>query len=113
MVPGLKPKSANSLLLCLGLMCLAGSPAFARLLPSAGARVSQAEPPRVAGLPSDSELERGDARIGYIRIDERPLFDVEHQDQNTSLSRTANRLHVATREATIVDQLLFKSGDPY
>jgi outer membrane protein assembly factor BamA len=113
MVPGLRAKSAKSLLLSLGLLCIAGAPAFARLLPSAGARVSQTEPPRVAGLPSDSELERSEARIGYIRIDERPLFDVEHHDQNTSLSRTANRLHVATREATIVDQLLFRSGDPY
>jgi hypothetical protein len=113
MVPGLRAKPLKSLLLSLGLLLLASQFAYARLLPSAGARVSQTEPPRVAGLPSDSELERSEARIGYIRIDERPLFDVEHHDQNTSLSRTANRLHVATREATIVDQLLFKSGDPY
>ena len=41
------------------------------------------------------------------------MFDVENHDENTALSRTANRLHIATREATIVDQLLFKSGDPY
>lgn len=106
-------KPAKTLLLSLGLLCLATPLAWARLLPSAGARVSQSQPPRPAGLPSDSELERNDARIGYISIDERPLFDVEHQDENTSLSRAANRLHIATREATIADQLLFKSGDHY
>jgi hypothetical protein len=106
-------KPAKSLLLCLGLLCFSTQFAFARLLPSAGARTPQPEPARVAGLPSDGELERGQARIGDIRIDERPLFDVERHDENTTLSRTANRLHVATREATIADQLLFKSGDRY
>jgi hypothetical protein len=113
MVAAPHAKPAKSLLLCLGLLCFSTQFAFARLLPSAGARTPQPEPARVAGLPSDGELERGQARIGDIRIDERPLFDVERHDENTTLSRTANRLHVATREATIADQLLFKSGDRY
>ena len=113
MVAAQRRKSRNSLLLSLGLLCLASPFASARLLPSAGARVSQTEIPRPAGMPSDSELERSGARIGYVGIDERPLFDVEHHDENTTLSRTANRLHIATREATIADQLLFKSGDHY
>ena len=56
---------------------------------------------------------RSAARVGYIQLNARPLFDVEHHDENTTLSRTANRLHIATREATIMDQLLFRSGDPY
>src|SRR6187549_3334470 len=113
MVVAAHRKSAKTLLLSLGMLCLSTQLAFARLLPSASARTPPPEPPRAAGLLSDSELEQGAARIGYISIDERPLFDVEHHDENTSLTRTANRLHIATREATITDQLLFKSGDPY
>lgn len=113
MVVSPRRKSAKALLLSLGVLGLVTQHSEARLLPSAGARVSETQPPRPPGLPSDSELESSDARIGYISIDERPLFDVEHQDENTTLSRTANRLHIATREATIADQLLFKSGDHY
>ncbi len=113
MVVAAHRKSAKTLLLSLGMLCLSTQLAFARLLPSASARTPPSEPARPAGIPSDTELERSDARIGYISIDERPLFDVEHHDENTSLSRAANRLHIATRQATIADQLLFKSGDHY
>jgi outer membrane protein assembly factor BamA len=114
MVDGLGAKYAKSLALTILLTVAGATPtAWARLLPSASARTTPPEPQRVAGLPSDAELERSGARIGYIRLDERPLFDVENHDENTALSRTANRLHIATREATIMDQLLFKSGDPY
>src|SRR5688572_7270619 len=114
MVDGLRDKYANSLALAILLAAACSiSPAWARLLPSASARTTPPEPQRVAGLPSDAELERSGARIGYIHLDERPLFDVENHDENTALSRTANRLHIATREATIMDQLLFRSGDPY
>jgi outer membrane protein assembly factor BamA len=113
MVVAVRRKYAKTLLLSLGMLCLLAPLAFARLLPSAAARTTPAEPPRAAGVPSDSELEQVEARIGYISIDERPLFDVEHHDENTTLTRTANRLHIATREATISDQLLFRSGDPY
>jgi hypothetical protein len=113
MAVAIHAKSAKTLLLSLGLLCCTSQLALARLLPSADARTPPSEPPRAAGLPTDAELERDDARIGYIGIDERPLFDVGRQDQNSTLSRTANRLHVATREATIADRLLFRSGDPY
>src|SRR5688572_13525338 len=114
MVDGLRAKSAKYLALTILLASACATPvAWARLLPSASARTTPAEPQRVAGLPSDSEMERADARVGYILLNARPLFDVEHEDENTSLSRTANRLHIATREATITDQLLFRSGDPY
>jgi hypothetical protein len=86
--------------------------ATARILPSVDARTPPPEPQHIAGVPSDAELENAAARIGEILMDERQLFDFRN-DENTSLTRVANRLHVATREATIEDQLLFKSGDPY
>ena len=107
-----KSRSLALSLECL-LLCCAAVPAQARLVPSADARTTHEEIKRPEGLPSDEELERSGARIGTIVLDSRPLFDIEHSDENTSLSRLANRLHVPTRAETIEDQLLFKSGDPY
>src|SRR5262245_55377274 len=108
-------RTSRSLALSLGwlLLSCAGSPAHARLLPSAEARTTHEETKRPEGLPSDEELERSGARIGTIVLDSRPLFDIEHADENTSLSRMANKLHVPTRAGTIEDQLLLKSGDLY
>lgn len=85
----------------------------ARVLPSVKARAPKLEAPRATGLPSDAELQQQGARIGEIRFDARQLFDAEAADEDTSLSRLANRLHITTRESTIEDQLLFKSGDLY
>jgi hypothetical protein len=92
---------------------LCASPAAARILPSADARAPLPEPERLPGLPSDAELEKMGARIGAIHLDSRQLFDVDRADENTSLSRAANRLHIPTRETTIEDQLLFKTGDVF
>jgi outer membrane protein assembly factor BamA len=87
--------------------------AEAKVLPSVKARAPKPEAPRAADLPSDAELQNQEARIGEIRFDARDLFDVESKDEDTSVSRVANRLHVTTRQGTIEDQLLFKSGDLY
>jgi outer membrane protein assembly factor BamA len=87
--------------------------AEARLLPSVEARTPPPPPPRPPGLPSDAELESSGARIGEIHLISLQLFDVAHDDENTTVSRLANKLHIQTREATIRDQLLFKSGDHY
>lgn len=85
----------------------------ARVLPSFDARMPPAEQPRPATLPDDSELERAGARIGAIEINALQLFDATRNDQRSALGSLANRLHVETRIATIRDQLLFHSGDPY
>jgi len=106
----------GNVLICISVVLLAGTSsrsAQSRVLPSVDARAPQAEPDRAPGLPSDAELERSGARIGAIHLDKRELFDVGQVDEDTSLSRVANRLHVATRERTIEDQLLFKPGDVY
>jgi len=108
--------STHDLLICAAftlLACAASPRAQARLLPSVDARAPQAEPDRAPGLPSDVDLERAGARIGSIHLNNRQLFDIEHADEDTSLSRVANRLHVSTRDHTIEDQLLFKPGDVY
>jgi outer membrane protein assembly factor BamA len=87
--------------------------AHARVLPSVKSRATSLERPRPEGIPSDAELEAQGARIGEIRFDRRDLFDTGRTDENTSLFRLANRLHIETREATIADQMLFKRGDLY
>ena len=56
----------------------------AKVLPSVKARAPKPEAPRAADLPSDAELQQQGARIGEIRFDERDLFDVEAEDEDTS-----------------------------
>jgi len=87
--------------------------AEARVLPSVKARAPKIEAPRPADLPSDEELVRQGARIGEVRFDARELFDAASADEDTSLARLGNRLHITTRQSTIEDQLLFRSGDLY
>ena len=106
---------ARSLLLTL-VFAVSGalSPAAdARVLPSVDARIPSPDLPRLPGIPADTDLERGGARIGEIRFTARKLFDESRDDANTTLSRLANQLHVPTRESTIGNQLLFKTGDLY
>src|SRR5690349_16559414 len=88
-------------------------PAEGKVLPSVNARMPSLEEPRDSNLPSDEELQQQGARIGEVRFDERELFDAEAHDEDTAMSRLGNRLHVTTRQSTIEDQLLFKSGDLY
>ena len=116
MVRILRPERSIAAVFALGIalagLCAAPA-AEARILPSVKARAPKVQPPRAADLPSDQELERQGARIGEIRFDARDLFDAEAADEDTSLTRLANRLHITTRQSTIEDQLLFKSGDLY
>ena len=115
MVGTRRPDRSTPALVALGiaLVGLCAAQAEAKVLPSVKARVPKPEPTRVANLPSDDELQRQRARIGEIRFDERDLFDPEAADEDTRLARLANRLHVTTRQSTIEDQLLFKSGELY
>lgn len=87
--------------------------AWARILPSVNARTAPESVARAPGIPADDELEAQGARIGEIRFQARALFDANAGDENTTLSRIGNRLHVQTRTATIEDQLLFRPGDVY
>jgi len=116
MVETRRPQRSIASVFALGIalagLC-ASEAAEAKVLPSVKARAPKPEPPRALNLPSDEELERQGARIGEIRFDARDLFDTEAADEDTSMARLGNKLHVTTRQATIEDQLLFKSGDPY
>src|ERR1019366_5109291 len=51
--------------------------------------------------------------IGDIQIQIKEIFDLDDPKENNWLFRTADHLHVRTRESAIRAQLLFRSGDPY
>ncbi len=53
------------------------------------------------------------ARIGLVHVDTRPIFDPNEPADDKWVFRLANRLHFRTREQTVVEQLLFQSGDLY
>jgi hemolysin activation/secretion protein len=64
-------------------------------------------------VPSGEDLERANAVIGRITIEADDIFDTAIKGENSWLYRTANKLHISTREAVIRDQLLFKTGQPF
>ena len=64
-------------------------------------------------IPSPAELEASGAIIGEIRIVVGDVFDTSLEGENAWLYRTANKLHINTRESVVRDQLLFKPGEPY
>jgi hypothetical protein len=66
-----------------------------------------------APIPSSQELEARGAVIGDIRIVIGDVFDTSIEGETAWLYRTANKLHINTRESVVRDQLLFKPGEPY
>lgn len=90
-----------------------GTVGQARVLPSLNARTPPPPSERGETVPADLQLLAQGARIGAIRFNTLDLFAAEARDEDTLITRLANRLHVATRISTIEDQLLFRSGDPY
>ena len=97
--------------------------ALLALVPLALAAQSEphSEPDAISQLPTDpgqalpaaEALEAEGAVIGEIRIVVGDIFDNRIPGERAWLYRTANKLHIETRENTIRDQLLFKPGEPY
>ena len=83
------------------------------LLPNASSRVSPEDSARPAEVPDDATLEAAGARIGTVHIDRQNVFDLSRPEEDTTLFRIADWLHIRTREKTVATQLLFKPGDPY
>lgn len=73
-------------------------------------RVANVRPP---GMPDDETLEKEGARIGNIIIKIQDIFDTTRPEENTRLFRLANRWHINTRESTVLDRLLVRTGDVY
>jgi outer membrane protein assembly factor BamA len=83
------------------------------ILPKFTAKVTPVGDTRPSDLPADAELESRGARIGVIRFEPLRLFDTGGVDDDAALFRVANHWHISTRNSTVSDQLLFKSGDVY
>ena len=100
---------------CAGL--LAGLIACAVLLPSTSRADDEAATPAPAsasaGLASDEALEQAGVIIGEIRIDNLDIFDTRLEEEDNTLFRLANWLHLQTRRETIEQQLLFARGERY
>jgi hypothetical protein len=66
-----------------------------------------------AGIPPGEELEAAGAVIGEIHIIVGDIFDPSIPAEDKWLYRTANKLHINTRQPIIRHQLLFETGQPY
>jgi outer membrane protein assembly factor BamA len=83
------------------------------ILPKFTAKVTPVNDTRPRDLPADAELESRGARVGEIRFEPLRLFDTGGVDDDAALFRLANHFHISTRNSTVGDQLLFKSGEVY
>jgi outer membrane protein assembly factor BamA len=101
--------------LCIAAALLASNAAFpeSSLLPDLHSRAQAWNGERPAAIPDDETLESQGARIGHVRFSTLDLFDIGGRDQDSTLFRLGNRLHVTTHDATVSDQLLFREGDLY
>lgn len=68
---------------------------------------------RAEEQPDPASLEAQNAVIGEIVLDKSNVFDLSNPKENKRLYRIANRLHVVTRDRVILDQLLFRPGEPF
>ena len=88
-------------------------PLFARGAPNYGILS-----PTVSTKPAVNELtseylEKHDAVIGLVTIDNQNIFDLENPDENKWLYRLANGVHSTTRTGVVESQLLFEPGAEY
>ncbi len=91
---------------------LATGPAVPTAAPPSSSAPSTAVGAR-GNLPDDRALEAEGAVFGAIRIRAGDVFDTTLPEEDNWFFRTANRLHVRTRESVIRSRLLFREGDPY
>jgi len=85
----------------------------AGLLPDLRARTTHDALQRPDDVPSDADLEAAHARIGKVIVVARNIFDPSRPEEDATLFRLANRLHIRTQTATVKDQLLFSEGQAY
>ncbi|MEZ5565676.1 MAG: BamA/TamA family outer membrane protein [Gammaproteobacteria bacterium] len=75
------------------------------------AAVADVEPRK--GIPTPGELERLGARIGQTNVAVDDIFNEEDPREDRLLYRLANKLHIDTRDTTVLAQVLLKPGEPY
>jgi len=86
---------------------------YAADTPGFRSRADRVQAVRPPGIPDDATLEKEGARIGSIVIKVQDIFDTSRPEEDTRLFRLANRWHINTRESTVLDRLLMRSGDAY
>lgn len=108
-------KQLNKVALAVAALLLGGVAVAddAGLLPGVTARTTHDALQRPDGVPSDAELESAHARIGRVIVVPRNIFDPSRPEENATLFRLANRLHIRTKTSTVQDQLLFSEGQEY
>jgi len=109
--------------IALGICLLAAGPVVAADLASMAASTAlsngQDDPAAVrqvghlADLPAPEELERRGAVVGRIDVAVDDIFNEEDPRENRLLYRLANDLHLDTRDATVLAQVLLRPGEPY
>ncbi len=88
-------------------------PLFATMTPNYGIFLPTL--PTLSTEPADNELtseylEKHDAVIGLVTIDNQNIFDLEDPDEGKWLYRLANGIHSTTRTGVVESQLLFEPG---
>lgn len=91
----------------------AAQPRSGTVLPRFSTRTTAEAPQRPDSLPDDASLQRAGTVIGTITIKPLDVFDTSIPEENTTLFRLANTLHINTRPTTIERQLLFEAGEVY
>jgi hypothetical protein len=70
-------------------------------------------PGETPGIPSDAVLEKEQAVIGEVLIDNQNIFNLDDPAEDHKIFALADKLHIKTRATVIRSQLLFKPGDRY
>ncbi|MEY4730168.1 MAG: hypothetical protein RL020_1326, partial [Pseudomonadota bacterium] len=83
------------------------------LLPSITNKAERDQVLRPQDFPSDEALEQAGAVIGEVVIDINDIFATDTPDEDATLFRLANALHIDTKKSVIAQQLLFQPGEKY
>jgi hypothetical protein len=68
---------------------------------------------QLADLPPADELERRGAIVGRVVVEVDDVFDEDDPREDRALYRLANKLHLDTRDDTVLAQVLLQPGDRY
>lgn len=68
---------------------------------------------QMADIPTVDELERRGAIVGRVEVAVDDIFDESDPRENRALYRLANKLHLDTRDTTVLSQVLLQPGEQY
>lgn len=68
---------------------------------------------QIPDIPPIEELERRAAVVGRIEVEVDDIFDESDPRENRALYRLANKLHLDTKDTTVLSQVLLQPGETY